>query len=93
MEVAVLGSPPNEPYGFRGRKATLNHAQALVSLSLICQPTSEDMKFYIITVRRGSSQALKNRHCKVLFDTVLSLKNPTQYWPLVEEPYTILAGY
>ena len=26
VEVAVLGSPPNEPYGFRGRKATLNHA-------------------------------------------------------------------
>ena len=31
---------PNEPYGFCGRKATLNHAHALVthSLSLICQP-------------------------------------------------------
>ena len=33
-----------EPYGFLGRKAILNHASALVSLSLICQPTSEDIK-------------------------------------------------
>ena len=31
--------------GFCGRKKTLNHAH---SLSLICQPTSEDMKLYII---------------------------------------------
>ena len=36
VEVAVLGFPswafrPNEPYGFRGRKATMKHAQALVS--------------------------------------------------------------
>ena len=33
VEVAVLGCPvrPNEPYGFRGPKATLNHASALVS--------------------------------------------------------------
>ena len=29
---------PNEPYGFCGPKATLNHAHAVVSLSLICQP-------------------------------------------------------
>ena len=37
---------PNEPSGFRGRKAILNYASALVShsLSLICQPTSEDIK-------------------------------------------------
>ena len=51
---------PNEPYGFCGRKAALNHAclrQTFVrldegltghNLSLICQPTSEDMKPYII---------------------------------------------
>ena len=39
---------PNEPYGFCGRKAILNHAYALVSLSLICQPASEDIKLYII---------------------------------------------
>ena len=32
---------PNEPSGFRGRKAILNHASALVSA---CQPTSEDIK-------------------------------------------------
>ena len=30
VEVAVLGRP-NEPYGFRGRKATLNRASALVT--------------------------------------------------------------
>ena len=35
---------PNEPSGFRGRKDLLNHASALVCLSLICQPTSEDIK-------------------------------------------------
>ena len=29
-------------------KATLNHAHALVSLSLSCQPTSEGIKLYII---------------------------------------------
>ena len=42
---------PNEPnYGFCGRKATSNHAYIGTghSLSLICQPTSEDMKLYII---------------------------------------------
>ena len=45
---------PNEPLGvgFRGRKATLNRASALVTnLSLICQPTSEDMKLCFIIVR------------------------------------------
>ena len=36
VEVAVLGCPswavrPNEPYGFRGRKAVFNHAHAMVS--------------------------------------------------------------
>ena len=32
VEVAVLGSAPrpNEPYGFCGRKATLNHAPQFV---------------------------------------------------------------
>jgi len=30
VEVAVLSSP-NEPSGFRGRKAILNHASAMVS--------------------------------------------------------------
>ena len=39
-EVAVLGSPSLiGPFGFCGRKATLNQAYALVSLSLICQFT------------------------------------------------------
>ena len=37
-----------DTYGFCGRKATLNHASALIYMSLICQPTSEDMKLYII---------------------------------------------
>ena len=32
FEVAELGSRPNEPSGFRGRKATLNRASALVTV-------------------------------------------------------------
>ena len=45
VEVAAWALRPNEPYGFCGRKATLNRASALChSMSLICQPTSEDMK-------------------------------------------------
>ena len=32
VQVAVLGSPSNGSYGFCGRKATLNHAYALVSV-------------------------------------------------------------
>ena len=32
VEVAVLGPRPNEPYGFCGCKATLNHAYALVTV-------------------------------------------------------------
>ena len=41
---------PNAPYGFCGRKATLNYASTGIghSLSLICQPASEDIKLYII---------------------------------------------
>ena len=39
VEVAVLGFRPKEPYGFCGRKATLNHASALASLSLIIMST------------------------------------------------------
>ena len=46
VEVAVLGSRPNKPYGFYGRKATLNCTGP--SFSLTCQPTSEDMKLYVI---------------------------------------------
>ena len=41
---------PNESYGLCGRKATLSLAYALISLSLICQPTSEDVKLYIIII-------------------------------------------
>ena len=37
---------PNEPYGFCGRKATLNHAHALAS-ARPCQPTSEDIKHHL----------------------------------------------
>ena len=32
VQVAVLSPRPNEPYGFCGRKATLNHASALVTI-------------------------------------------------------------
>ena len=61
---------PKEPHGFRGRKAILNHAHArknkekgkgltLGKLSLICQPTSEDMKQHLkegsVSVDNGSS--------------------------------------
>ena len=38
---------PNELYGFSGRKAVLNHAHACLILSLICQPTSEDIKQHL----------------------------------------------
>ena len=55
VEVAVLGFRPNEPYGFCGRKATLNHASALVTLSLICQSTSEDMKLCFTVKAPGAS--------------------------------------
>ena len=48
VEVAVLGSRPNKPYGFYGRKATLNCTGH--SFSLTCQRTSEDMKLYVIIV-------------------------------------------
>ena len=40
---------PNKPYGFCGRKATIKPCLGIGhSFSLICQPTSEDMKLYII---------------------------------------------
>ena len=49
VEVAVLGfCRPNESYGFCGRKAPCFGTGH--SLSLICQPTSEDMKLYIIII-------------------------------------------
>ena len=32
VKVAVLGSPSYEPYGFCGRKATMNRASALVTV-------------------------------------------------------------
>ena len=42
---------PNEPYGFCGSKATLNHAYALVSVCpQYINPTSEDIKLYIIII-------------------------------------------
>ena len=54
IEVAVLGPRPNEPYGFYGRKATLNHVHALVT---VCpeyvNPTSEDIKLHIIIIIIG----------------------------------------
>ena len=44
-------------YGFRGRKAILNHAPRTgLSLSLICQPTSEDIK------QHNSSSTFTTRH-------------------------------
>ena len=40
-----------QPNGFCGRKATLNQCFGTGhSLSLICQPPSEDMKLYIIII-------------------------------------------
>ena len=50
VEVAVLGCPswavrPNEPSGFRGLKNYIEPCFGIgLSLSLICQPTSEDIK-------------------------------------------------
>ena len=41
---------PNEPYCFCGRKATLNHAYALVTVCpYYVNPASEDIKLYIIS--------------------------------------------
>ena len=42
---------PNESYGFCGRKATLNREPCFgisQNFSLMCQPTSEDVKLYFI---------------------------------------------
>ena len=51
VKVAVWAVRPNEPSGFRGRKAILNHASALVTtLSLICQLTSEDIQHHFIII-------------------------------------------
>ena len=47
---------PNEPYGFCGRKKQPDIEPCFGmghSLSLICQPTSEDMKLYITTTCRS----------------------------------------
>ena len=44
VEVAVSAVRPNETSGFRGRKAILNHG---LTLSLIGQPTSEDIKQHL----------------------------------------------
>ena len=46
VEVASWAVRPNEPSGFRGRKAILNHASAGIGLglSVICQLISEDIK-------------------------------------------------
>ena len=48
VEVTVLGFRPNEPYGFCGRKATLNRAYSYTLV--ICQPDirGRDIKHYII---------------------------------------------
>ena len=54
VDVAVLGSSSSsvtEPYGFCGRKATLNHAHSLpvtVCPSYV-NPTSQDIKLHVIT--------------------------------------------
>ena len=46
VEVAAWAVRPNEPSGFRGRKAIIIEPCFGIglSLSLICQPTSEDIK-------------------------------------------------
>ena len=74
VEVAVLAPPPpphprpNEPYGFCGRKATLNHAHALVTdcpqytkLNVcLFDLTSEDIKLHIIINLTGC--VMESRH-------------------------------
>ena len=53
---------PNEPYGFCGRKAILNHASALVTVCpWYVNPTSEDMKLYVIIIRRAQSKSTRSR--------------------------------
>ena len=50
MKIEVA-THPNEPYGFCGRKALLNHAHALVTVCPWCvNPTSEDTKLHIIII-------------------------------------------
>ena len=51
---------PNEPSGFRGRKAIVNRAHALIglSLSLLCQPTSEDTKHHLKDGRKAVSTSV-----------------------------------
>ena len=47
---------PNETYGFCGRKATMNHAYALVTVCpQYVNPTSEDIKLYIIFITNSRS--------------------------------------
>ena len=46
VQVAVR---PNEPHGFRGRKAVELCSRTGLSLSLICQQTSEDIKHHLKT--------------------------------------------
>ena len=74
VEVAVR---PNEPSGFRGRKDFLNPEPCFgigLSLSLICQLTSEDIKQHFIITRKLSG----NEQFFVGAQTVLSLLQTTQ---------------
>ena len=50
VEVAVWAVRPNEPSGFRGRSNIEPYFGIGHSLSLICQPTSEDIKHHFIII-------------------------------------------
>ena len=69
---------PNEPSGFRGRKAILNHASAAVglSLSLICQLTSEDIKQHYLPTYLGACG--RWRGCDVIKQCLTGARQATQ---------------
>ena len=79
VEVPVLGCPSYEPSGFRGRKAEPCFGIGL-SLSLICQLTSEDIKQHYLPAYlptypsylalRPASDPLQ---CRVMVDASLVL--------------------
>ena len=65
VEVASWAVRPNEPSGFRGRKAILNHCCFGIGLSLplICHLTSEDIKQHYLRQRPFSPSVPAEAGC------------------------------
>ena len=73
---------PNEPYGFCGTLSNTVTELCLGighSLSLICQPTSEDMKLYIIIMQNHSVGDSVASGVVSLFSHLLGISVPRQY--------------